>query len=89
MLSRGVFVSLIGRDLVTRDNSTEGAEKIWLADVARQVEKEVGGKVASEEEIAAQKRKSMILGPESKDTGVPVDTSEPPEKPVDGSTTNF
>lgn len=92
VLSKGVFVSLIGRDLVTSDDSNKGAEKIWLADVAREVEKEVEGRVASEEEIAAQKRESLAyvalaksLAPEHKDTG----TLEPPEKPVENSKTKL
>jgi len=58
VLSKGVFVSLIGRDL------NNGNKKIWLADVAREVEKEVGGRVVSEEEVAAQKKESVALAPE-------------------------
>lgn len=88
VLSKGVFVSLIGRDLVTRDDVNKGTEKIWLADVARQVEKGVGGKIVSEEEVAAQKRQSVALAPEPKDTGVSVGI-EPPEKQVDDSKTKL
>ena len=58
VLSKGVFVSLIGRDL---NNNNNGTKKVWLADVAREVEKEVGGRVVSEEEVAAQKKESMAL----------------------------
>ena len=83
VLSKGVFVSLIGRDL---NNSSNGAEKIWLADVAREVEKEVGGRVVSEEEVAAQKKESGALALESKVTGSSVGT-EPPEKLADYSKT--
>jgi len=88
VLYKGVFVSLIGRDLVTRDDINKGAEKIWLADIAREVEREVGGRVASEEEIAAQKRASVTLAPEHKDTGAFIGT-EPPENLVDGSKTKL
>ncbi|KAF8806476.1 Molybdopterin binding protein [Phlegmacium glaucopus] len=83
VLYKGVFVSLIGRD-----NINEGAEKIWLADVAREVEKEVGGRVTSEEEIAAQKRASVALASEHKDTGTFI-TTEPPENLVDDSKTKL
>ncbi|KAF8062234.1 MoaB/Mog domain-containing protein [Lyophyllum atratum] len=59
VLGKGVFVSLIGRDLCG-----EGVDMLWLADVAREVEKEVGGHVVSDEEIA-QKREE---GRETRDT---------------------
>jgi hypothetical protein len=76
VLSKGVFVSLIGRDL------NNGTKKIWLADVAREVEKEVGGRVVSEEEVAAQKKASEQLN----NAGASVST-EPPEKLVKNSKT--
>ena len=76
VLSKGVFVSLIGRDL------NNGTKKIWLADVAREVEKEVGGRVLSEEEVAAQKKASEPLN----HAGASVNT-EPPEKLVEYSKT--
>ena len=79
VLSKGVFVSLIGRDI---NDSNSGTERIWLADVAREVEREVGGRVVSEEEIAAQKRGRVALAPEPKVTGASVGT-EPPEKAAD------
>jgi hypothetical protein len=72
VISKGVFVSLIGRDL------NNGTKKIWLADVAREVEKEVGGRVVSEEEVAAQKKASEPLS----HAGASVFT-EPPEKSVE------
>ena len=82
VLHKGVFVSLIGRDLITKNSSNKGVERIWLAEVAREVEKEVEGRVTSEEEIAAQKRASVDLAkslvPEHRDTGTFVGT-EPPE----------
>ncbi|KAG5639762.1 hypothetical protein H0H81_000042 [Sphagnurus paluster] len=52
VLGKGVFVSLIGRDLA---GDGENGHQLWLADVAREVEREVGGQVASEEEIAHKK----------------------------------
>ena len=72
MLSKGAFVSLIGRDL------NNGTKKIWLADVAREVEKEVRGRVVSEEEVAAQKKASL------NNAGASVGT-DPPEKLVEFS----
>jgi hypothetical protein len=87
VLSKGVFVSLIGRDL---NNNNNGTKRIWLADVAREVEKEVGGRVVSEEEVAAQKKESVALAPERpeplNDTGASVG-AEPPENLVDNSKT--
>ncbi|KIM40241.1 hypothetical protein M413DRAFT_446414 [Hebeloma cylindrosporum] len=53
VLYKGVFVSLIGRDIKPIG---EGEGKVWLADVAKEVEQEIEGKVVSEEEVAAQKR---------------------------------
>lgn len=82
MLSKGVFVSLIGRDLITRDESNKATEKIWLAEVARQVEREVEGRVTSEEEIAAQKREIVALTPKRRDIGASIST-KPAEHPVD------
>ena len=76
VLAKGVFVSLIGRDL------NNGTKKIWLADVAREVEKEVGGRVVSEEEVAAQKKACEHLN----NAGASVVT-EPPEKLVENSKT--
>lgn len=55
MLYKGVFVSLIGRDLPT---GKSGEQKVWLADIAQEVEREIGGKIASEEEIAQKKEAS-------------------------------
>ncbi|KAF5384101.1 hypothetical protein D9615_003341 [Tricholomella constricta] len=52
VLQEGVFVSLIGRDLC---NEGEEGHRLWLADVAREVEREVGGRVVSDEEIAEKK----------------------------------
>jgi hypothetical protein len=75
VLSKGVCVSLIGRDL---NNGSNGTEKLWLADVAREVEKEVRGKVVTEEEVAAQKKESVALASEPRVTGASVDT-EPQE----------
>jgi hypothetical protein len=55
VLHKGVFVSLIGRDL---DSGQKG--RLWLAEVAQEVEREIGGRIWSEEEVAAQKRESAL-----------------------------
>jgi len=55
VLYKGVFVSLIGRDLDPKSSDGTSGKKVWLAEVAREVEREIGGRVASEEDIAAQK----------------------------------
>jgi len=60
VLYKGVFVSLIGRDLTP---IAEGENKVWLAEVAKEVEQEVEGRVVSEEEVAAQKRESENTTP--------------------------
>ncbi|PPQ66301.1 hypothetical protein CVT24_007298 [Panaeolus cyanescens] len=54
VLYKGVFVSLIGRDL-PNGSGKPGVQKIWLADIAQEVEREIGGRIASEEEIAQKK----------------------------------
>lgn len=54
LLGRGVTVSLIGRDLKTPDTD-QGHDRLWLADVAREVEAEIGGTVVSDEEVAQKK----------------------------------
>ncbi|KAF9078406.1 MoaB/Mog domain-containing protein [Rhodocollybia butyracea] len=49
VLGKGVFVSLIGRD---RDMPIEANPgRVWLAQIASEVEKEVGGRVVSDEEV--------------------------------------
>lgn len=53
VLYKGVFVSLIGRDL---DSGQRG--RLLLKAVAQEVEQEIGGRIASEEEVAAQKKES-------------------------------
>lgn len=68
-LQKGVFVSLIGRDL---ESGQKG--RLWLAEVAKEVEREVGGRIWSEEEVAAQKRESL------KRTGVVLNDVEDPDK---------
>ena len=60
VLYTGVFVSLIGRDLKPIG---EGEGKVWLAEVAKEVEQEIEGRVVSEEEVAAQKRESESANP--------------------------
>ncbi|EAU84070.1 hypothetical protein CC1G_06932 [Coprinopsis cinerea okayama7 len=93
VLYKGVFVSLIGRDLATSPSAsppspanalpgTQPSEprpsspgrkarmktRVWLAEIAREVEKEVGGRVLSEEEVAQQKEASRTAM-ENKRTG--------------------
>ncbi|KAF9565561.1 Molybdopterin binding protein [Agrocybe pediades] len=56
ILYKGVFVSLIGRDLSSKTLPGEKDKgKVWLAEVAQEVEREIGGRIVSEEEVAAQK----------------------------------
>ncbi len=38
---------------------TKAKTRIWLAEVAKEVEQEVGGKVVSEEEVALKKERSL------------------------------
>ncbi|PPQ93727.1 hypothetical protein CVT25_013067 [Psilocybe cyanescens] len=59
VLYKGVYVSLIGRDFQPKDAGNDNIEgKVCLIEVAREVELEIGGKIASEEEVAAQKSRS-------------------------------
>jgi len=84
ILYKGVFVSLIGRDLSSRTLPGEKDKgKVWLAEVAQEVERETGGRIVSEEEVAAQKSR-----PPSPEPTVPASTekqeavsgnNEPPE----------
>ena len=55
VLYKGVFVSLIGRDPDSSQGST-----LRLADVAQEVEREVGGRICNEEEVAAQKKDTAV-----------------------------
>lgn len=57
LLGRGVTVSLIGRDLRNGDGD-QGQDRLWLADVAREVEAEIGGRVVSDEEVAQKKQEA-------------------------------
>ncbi|KAH9485043.1 hypothetical protein JR316_0001949 [Psilocybe cubensis] len=69
VLYKGVFVSLIGRDFQPKDAGKGTAEgNMCLTEIAREVEVEIGGKIASEEEIAAQKSRSA--SPEIPDMAV-------------------
>lgn len=66
VLNQGVFVSLIGRDIPTYvDSETrkKGPPRVWLAEVAKEVEKEVGGRVVSDEEVAEKKEAAKKLDP--------------------------
>ncbi|KJA28951.1 hypothetical protein HYPSUDRAFT_128826 [Hypholoma sublateritium FD-334 SS-4] len=83
VLYKGVFVSLIGRDLNPNTDLQKAGGKIWLAEVAKEVEEEIGGKVTSEEEVAAQKRDSAPLEATpstAKDAETAENTSAPTEK---------
>lgn len=83
VLYKGVFVSLIGRDLNPNADLQKAGGKIWLAEVAKEVEEEIGGKVTSEEEVAAQKRASTPLEPApstAKDATTAENISLPTEK---------
>ena len=61
VLGKGVFVSLIGRDPPLNSLGVEnGQTRVWLAEVAREVEIEVGGKVVSDEEIAQKKEEVKL-----------------------------
>jgi hypothetical protein len=60
LLGRGVTVSLIGRDLGNSNagDGNQGRDRLWLADVAREVEVEIGGMVVSDEEVAQKKEEA-------------------------------
>ncbi|EDR10567.1 uncharacterized protein LACBIDRAFT_184023 [Laccaria bicolor S238N-H82] len=62
VLYKGVFVSLIGRDLESKEDGG-----VWLAEVAKEVEQAVDGRVVSEEEVAAQK--GEVVGNKNKIAG--------------------
>jgi hypothetical protein len=64
IIGKGVFVSLIGRDPPVTDVSSEknGQARVWLAEIAREVEIEVGGRVVSDEEIAQKKEEASGAG---------------------------
>ncbi|KAG6838219.1 hypothetical protein C0991_000966 [Blastosporella zonata] len=52
VIGKGVFVSLIGSDPCGK---REDGTPLFLADIAREVEEETGGRVVSDEEIAEKK----------------------------------
>jgi len=56
-------VSLIGRDLgnVEVNDGEQGRKRLWLADVAREVETEIGGRVVSDEEVAQKKEEAKTF----------------------------
>lgn len=66
VLYKGVFVSLIGRDLNNATHNDGG--KIWLAEVAKEVERETGGRVVSDEEVAAHKARESAPAIATKNT---------------------
>lgn len=75
-------MSLVGRDRPpTASSAQEGsndAPRIWLAQVAQEVEDEVGGKIVTEEEVAKKKEEVNGKGPTvlSVDNGVQSTSSE-------------
>ncbi|KDR75745.1 hypothetical protein GALMADRAFT_248416 [Galerina marginata CBS 339.88] len=78
ILYKGVFVSLIGRDLGHNGQDPNAEGKVWLAEVAQEVEAEIGGRIVSEEEVAAQKSRSS--SPDALPSGEKtVEGVEPPE----------
>ncbi|KAL0570644.1 hypothetical protein V5O48_011311 [Marasmius crinis-equi] len=78
VLNQGVFVCLIGRDLPSYVNSDgknpkKGPPRIWLAEVAKEVEREIGGRVVSEEEVAEKKEAAGKFDP----AGRPIKQNSP------------
>ncbi|CAA7259038.1 unnamed protein product [Cyclocybe aegerita] len=68
VLYKGVFVSLIGRDKIP---DTKAVRKLWLAEVAQEVEREIDGKISSDEEVAQKKGAAVaaLKPPEDSPTG--------------------
>ena len=54
VLYKGVFVSLIGRDLAPNNDETKGV-RAYLAEIAKEVEREIGGTILTEEEVWQKK----------------------------------
>ncbi|RXW19710.1 hypothetical protein EST38_g6148 [Candolleomyces aberdarensis] len=54
VLYKGVFVSLIGRDLAPTNSESQG-DRVCLTEIAKEVEREIGGRVLSEEEVRQKK----------------------------------
>ncbi|KAL0066868.1 hypothetical protein AAF712_006063 [Marasmius tenuissimus] len=78
VLNQGVFVCLIGRDLPSFKDSNgkklkKGPPRIWLAEVAKEVEQEIGGRIVSEEEVAEKKEAARKLDP----AGRPIEQTSP------------
>ncbi|KAF6751693.1 MoaB/Mog domain-containing protein [Ephemerocybe angulata] len=61
ILYKGVFVSLIGKEApATAAGSAEPTERVWLADIAKEVEREIGGRILSEEEVVEHKKQADL-----------------------------
>ncbi|KAL9709342.1 hypothetical protein Ac2012v2_007698 [Leucoagaricus gongylophorus] len=60
ILGQGVFVSIVGRDILTPGSGSNGKSqtRVWIAEVAKEVEREIGGKIVSEEEVALKRGRS-------------------------------
>ncbi|KAJ3761426.1 Molybdopterin binding protein, partial [Lentinula raphanica] len=56
VLGKGVFVSLIGRD---RNMAREPPARVWLAQIASEVEKEIDGRIVSDEEVKLLKERAV------------------------------
>jgi hypothetical protein len=54
VLYKGVFVSLIGRDLAPTNGEAKGA-RACLTEIAKEVEREIGGTALTEEEVWQKK----------------------------------
>ncbi|KAJ2925310.1 hypothetical protein H1R20_g11759, partial [Candolleomyces eurysporus] len=54
VLYKGVFVSLIGRDLAPTNSESQG-DRVCLTEIAKEVEREIAGRILSEEEVRQKK----------------------------------
>ncbi|ESK94823.1 molybdopterin binding domain-containing protein [Moniliophthora roreri MCA 2997] len=84
VLNQGVFVSLIGRDIPSYSNNNgklkKGPPRIWLAEVAKEVEREVGGRILCDEEVAEKKEAAKRFDPAGRPI-VPLSGSASPSPP--------
>ncbi|KAK7049826.1 hypothetical protein VNI00_005256 [Paramarasmius palmivorus] len=82
VLNQGVFVSLIGRDIPSYvDNGNgqtkKGPPRVWLAEVAKEVEREVGGRILCDEEVAEKKEAAKRFDP----AGRPISSEQSSKNP--------
>ncbi|KAJ3979132.1 MoaB/Mog domain-containing protein [Lentinula detonsa] len=76
VLGKGVFVSLIGRDrnMESEAQSTEAKEplaRVWLAQIASEVEKEIDGRIVSDEEVKVLKESASVSACDSASVAEP------------------